>query len=228
MPAVTAHRQDQAAVWFDSPAAQVLLAEAHAQAAALSQRVYGCWGLQLSPSADRARCLPEEPGRRLLRLHPGTGGFAGDLACEAGALPLADGSFSLIYLDHVLETAADPAGLLAELARLLEPEGVLIVAVLNPWSPARWHWRGRGLRAPALGRICGWLEDNDLEVERCLRLGRPRVRGRPLARVPSSRRAGVLAFWRPVNLIVARRRQPGMTPLPLRPALALRPEMWPG
>lgn len=55
---------------------------------------------------------------------------------EAGFEPA---SFDMVILWHVLEHVADPRALLAEIARLLRPGGVLIVAVPNDSSwQARW------------------------------------------------------------------------------------------
>jgi SAM-dependent methyltransferase len=47
-------------------------------------------------------------------------------------LPLADGSFDLAVLQMVLHHAADPAGVLAEAARVLVPGGTLLVVDLAP------------------------------------------------------------------------------------------------
>jgi SAM-dependent methyltransferase len=79
----------------------------------------------------------------LLRFRPGTVGVDVNpqtvAACRAAGLnattmepdrlPFGDGSFDGAVLDNVLEHLADPYPLLAEIARLLQPTGRLLVGV---------------------------------------------------------------------------------------------------
>lgn len=67
------------------------------------------------------------------------------LHCEHDALPFADQALDLVVLPHTLEQAADPHRTLAEVARVLRPEGRLVIVGLNPVS--LWGMRQRLGRA---------------------------------------------------------------------------------
>jgi SAM-dependent methyltransferase len=75
------------------------------------------------------------------------------LHCLPEALPFPDQSLDLVVLPHTLELAVDPHQALAEVSRVLRPEGRVVVIGLNPvslWS-LRQHL-GRARRAVGLGR----------------------------------------------------------------------------
>ena len=55
------------------------------------------------------------------------------------ALPFADDSLDLVVLPHTLELSPDPHATLREVARVLVPEGRLLIFGLNPNS--LWGWR---------------------------------------------------------------------------------------
>lgn len=66
----------------------------------------------------------------------------GRLVCaDAQRLPLADASVQAAVTVATLEFTADPARVLAEMARVVGPGGRLVAAVLNPAS--LWGWAGR-------------------------------------------------------------------------------------
>lgn len=50
------------------------------------------------------------------------------------ALPFANGSIAAAVLPHTLEADAPPSIIVAEAARVLEPEGCLLMSGFNPWS----------------------------------------------------------------------------------------------
>lgn len=56
------------------------------------------------------------------------------LVLEPTALPFAENSLDLVVLPHTLEASADPHATLREVARVLMPEGRLIVIGFNPAS----------------------------------------------------------------------------------------------
>jgi SAM-dependent methyltransferase len=56
------------------------------------------------------------------------------LHCEHDALPFADQALDLVVLPHTLEQAVDPHRTLAEVARVLRPEGKVVIVGLNPVS----------------------------------------------------------------------------------------------
>ena len=93
------------------------------------------------------------------------------LHCLPENLPFADHSLDLVLLPHTLELAADPHLALAEVSRVLRPEGRVIIVGLNPTSlwglRQRWgHVRrwGRGsapLFLPADGEFIGYWRARD-------------------------------------------------------------------
>jgi ArsR family transcriptional regulator len=73
-------------------------------------------------------------------------------------LPFADASFDAVTIQMVLHFAEDPAAALAEAARVLSPEGVLVVADLAPHARADLLERGAH-RHPGFddAALAGWL-----------------------------------------------------------------------
>jgi len=75
------------------------------------------------------------------------------LHCAPEALPFEDRSLDLVVMPHTLELARDPHLALAEVARVLRPEGRVVIVGLNPVS--LWALRqraGRVRRGIGLGR----------------------------------------------------------------------------
>ncbi len=56
------------------------------------------------------------------------------LHCDAEALPFPSGSLDLMVMPHTLELAQDPHAALSEAARVLMPEGRLVIVGFNPAS----------------------------------------------------------------------------------------------
>nr|WP_282453029.1 methyltransferase domain-containing protein [Lysobacter sp. CAU 1642] len=110
-------------------------------------------------------------------LHPGGRGWQGDLSCEAGHLPFGSETFNLVYLLHALEQEADPAALVRECVRCLQPEGLLIALVFNPLSPFRLRWPAGRLRSLSGATLERMLRDAGLTVERRFGAGRLLPRG---------------------------------------------------
>jgi SAM-dependent methyltransferase len=117
-------------------------------------------GLNLEhyPAAVDELVLTEPDPAMLPRLHRRVTELARDgheiaartdiVAAPAGALPFPDGAFDTVVSTLVLCTAPEPAEVLAELRRVLRPDGrlLLIEHVLAPDSPrlARWQRRLNG------------------------------------------------------------------------------------
>ncbi len=93
---------------------------------ALAGRGFGCTGIDRNPHA-----------RDAVAAHAGITLHVGTLA--AARLPSA--SFQVVVLRHVLEHVEDPRATLDEVARVIEPGGLLVVAVPNV---ASWQARGTG------------------------------------------------------------------------------------
>lgn len=225
MPVFAAFRQAPSADadWFGSATAVALLAEVQRETVPQLLRVHGRWGLHLCPAQSFRPRLAANLLREEISLYRSGEHLAGDFFCADAALPLADASLALIYAQHVLETAPEPAESIREWARTLEPEGVAMVLTLNPGGPCRWRWRGHGLRAPWPWQVRAWLEQADLTVERGRYLGRVwSLHGGFEGSDGKGPRRG-LDFLRVAHLTIARRRVHGMTPIrPMRPALALK------
>ncbi|HJV68070.1 class I SAM-dependent methyltransferase [Ideonella sp.] len=97
------------------------------------------------------------------------------LHCEHDALPFADQALDLVVLPHTLEQAADPHRTLAEVARVLRPEGKVVIVGLNPvslWGVrqrlgharlrlAREHGGQRSLFLPRAGEFIGYWRARD-------------------------------------------------------------------
>lgn len=88
-----------------------------------------------------------------------------------GELPIATASVETVILPHLLEFENHHQDILAEIGRVMKPEGTLIVLGLNPWnlhgvfqSPPLYSsfWRGR---VPGYSRIMHWLNDLRFEAE---------------------------------------------------------------
>lgn len=101
-----------------------------------------------------------------------------DLCLDSRAWPWPPDSLDLVVLPHTLERSADPHACLREVARVLIPEGQVLITGLNPWS--WWGWqqtRGqRAARAPVAGaqlpsslmayrRLRDWLRLLGFEVQ---------------------------------------------------------------
>ncbi|WP_374565374.1 class I SAM-dependent methyltransferase [Ideonella sp.] len=104
------------------------------------------------------------------------------LHCESEALPFADNALDLVVMPHTLELAADPHRALAEVTRVLRPEGKVVIVGLNPaslWGArqrlghARLKLAGgqRSLFLPRAGEFIGywrlrdWLRLLNFEIE---------------------------------------------------------------
>jgi SAM-dependent methyltransferase len=74
---------------------------------------------------------------------------ASALLCDSESLPFPEQSLDLVVMPHGLELATDAHRCLAEVARVLRPEGRVVVSGLNPLS--LWGMRQRG------GHVRQWL-----------------------------------------------------------------------
>lgn len=202
-----------------------MLQEVQRQATPELTRVFGHGGLYLRPTAALAPTLSGNLLANVVSLHREGARFGGALACSDGSLPFASGCLSLVYALCVFESSPDPAGLLAEAARVLKPEGVALLVTLNPWGLARLKWGFKGLRSVDPGQFAAQVREAGLEVQRRRYLG-------PLWSAPVGVDLdprggdGPSSRLRLASLVVARRREAGVTPLRSgAPALKLRPGM---
>ncbi len=95
------------------------------------------------------------------------------LLADPVALPFAEACLDLLVLPHTLETSSDPHAVLREAARVLVPEGRLVICGLNPMSLLGLQRRlergnsylpGLGW-GPGYGRLRDWLRLLAFEIE---------------------------------------------------------------
>lgn len=202
-----------------------LLREVQRQAIPDLTRVFGHAGLYLRPTAALEPALPGNLLANVLSLHRAGDAFSGALACDDARLPLASGSLSLVYALFVFESSPDPQALLSEVARVLKPEGAALLLTLNPWGPTRLRWAFKGMKGFDPGQFAGQVAAAGLEVQRRRYLGPIWSAARDTDLEPA-RSSGLAARLRMASLVVARRRDPGLTPLRASaPVLKFRPGM---
>lgn len=121
--------------WFGGGLGRYLLAEEERLVARILPELFGYHALQIGravPDDLLAGCrirhrmvvdagLPEAGGLSALRARP-------------EQLPFAKDSIDLVFLHHALDGAPSPHALLREAARVLIPEGHLLIVGFNPWS----------------------------------------------------------------------------------------------
>lgn len=92
----------------------------------------------------------------------------GLLQCDFDALPFPGRSLDVVVLAHSLEQSRDPHLALAEVERVLVPEGRLLIFGLNPASlwGLRPPWRREACQPIAYRRLRDWLRLLSFEVER--------------------------------------------------------------
>ena len=91
----------------------------------------------------------------------------GVLHCDFDALPFPGRSLDVVVLAHALEQSRDPHLALAEVERVLVPEGRLLIFGLNPGSlwGLRPPWRQQACQPIAYRRLRDWLRLLSFEVE---------------------------------------------------------------
>ncbi|WP_051282938.1 methyltransferase domain-containing protein [Silanimonas lenta] len=201
------------AAWLARPGLEALLLEAQGAWHEPVPAIGGQAWLRLLPRPGWPLAEPEARFARRFTLVPEAGGWAGDWRCATAALPLASGTVSRIDLRFVLETCAAPAALLAECARLLRPEGRLLLMGLNPASPARLRWRGQGLCPLSRRQVLALLATAGLVPLRQACLG-PRWRpsgGLAAESLPAEEGGAGRVAW----AVLALRREAAGTPLRL-------------
>ncbi len=219
MPALQSSRQpaSHAESTLADERMRALLRRCHRDSTPDVTRCSGRYGLFVQPHADDGYVIAAPNLHTRLRLQRDGDGFSGDLRCSESAIPLADDSLALIFMACAFEAARDAVGLAAECARLLEPEGTLLVLGLNPWSPAHLRWMFGGLRVWSPDALRALLTGLGLEIMGCRYLGARWSAGEMSAvDVGAVQIAG--SPLRSGFLLEARRRDPGMTPLRVQSA----------
>jgi len=163
------------AAWLATPLGQYLLAREQEYFDQTVADVFGFNALQLGlPECDFLRT-----SRIPLRIRINREGQQHQVADQIGVLrsdfrelPIASSSADLVVLPHILEFCEDPHQILREVARILVPEGQILVSGFNPWSlwglrrplrptPGDSPWCGRFINLP---RLKDWLALLEFEV----------------------------------------------------------------
>jgi len=155
---VEARQKSNLADWFATPRGEYVLRWEQAQFDSAVEDVFGFNAVQVGlPQFDLLR-QNRIPLRTRVGVDP-----ASDLVADSGALPLATGSVDLVVLPHVLEFSAHPHRILREAARVLMPDGQIVISGFNPlslWGLRRALRRGRN-EYPWCGRFIGLLRLKD-------------------------------------------------------------------
>jgi SAM-dependent methyltransferase len=145
--------------WIQTPLGQHLLEREQRYYDEVVADIFGYNALQLGmPGVDLLR------GSRIpFRCRLGSGAPA-ELLADFRDLPIASSSTDLVLLPHVLEFDEHPHQILRDVARVLMPEGHVVISGFNPfslWGMRRafhhgsdYPWRGRFI---TLMRVKDWL-----------------------------------------------------------------------
>ncbi len=162
---MTKHLKD----WYDNTLGHcVLNAESEHLSQALTS-IFGFYLLQLGLPQQTA-WLEQSPIRHRFCLHTGHESL-GDIQGDFVTLPFQNDSIDAVVLPHILEFHPHPQIILAEAARVLLPEGALLILGFNPWSSfgikkllsrsPDLPWQGKFI---SLYRLSNWLLDLNLEI----------------------------------------------------------------
>jgi SAM-dependent methyltransferase len=156
--------------WLLTPAGQYLLQWERQQLDLAVADVFGYHALQLGWPDIAGLQANRMPHQWLAVAHPTQPAPPGhapqaapqlaqaSLVTDFAALPFAEASLDLLVLPHTLEFSNDPHATLREAARVLVPEGRVVICGLNPTS--LWGWRQRrGHLARRLGMGSLYLPD---------------------------------------------------------------------
>ncbi|MEO8673814.1 MAG: methyltransferase domain-containing protein [Tahibacter sp.] len=186
--------------------------------------VFGRQGLFVRPHAMAPDQICAPMLGRWVCLHTDAAdSLAGDLSCSPQELPFADDSFRVILVQHASERLTDASTFRAELARVLEPGGIVLVVGFHPLSPWRpWlAWQQRHLidrvRPSSASRWRDEFAQAGVLTYSVRRVGGITQPDRALrtAYAPPGGISTLLAPLRPSYLLLARKRVRGVTPLPV-------------
>jgi SAM-dependent methyltransferase len=169
--------------WFDTPPGRYLLDWEHRQFEQAVADIFGYHALQLGLPALDALQANRMPHRWLATCEPmPLVQRPPVLLTDFSALPFPAASLDLVALPHTLDSHPDPHATLREVARVLVPEGRVVLCGFNPaslWGLRQWRdqfcrRRGWGWGEPFLPalpqqigyrRLRDWLHLLDFEIE---------------------------------------------------------------
>lgn len=119
--------------WYFSAQAEQVIEFQRQHLAQLGPRCFGYQAVQIGANPQQALVERIMTQRRAV-LAPGLGMQSPNGVCELAQLPFENDSVDVLYLNHVLEYAANPHWCLKEANRVLADHGSLIISGFNPWS----------------------------------------------------------------------------------------------
>jgi SAM-dependent methyltransferase len=123
--------------WFETPPGRYLLAWERAEFDRAVADMFGFHALQLGlPELDtlRANRMPHRWVALREPVAADVNAVRPALYSDFAALPFEENSLDLVVLPHSLELNTDPHATLREVARVLVPEGKVVICCLNPAS----------------------------------------------------------------------------------------------
>ncbi len=201
--------------------------------------IYGNSGLFLRAHGAAPANLPAHLLGRMVALTLSDAQFDGDVRCAPAQLPFANETFKLLIAQHVFEQMPRPDDCVADIARVLAPEGVALILGFNPVSLWRPWLALNGPRSGPRLRLRSaraWQQMLAREQVDTLQVRYPgTLWPRAESGQPSTSETGLLAtFLGRIGsswLLLARKRRSTLTPLRLRSTqrdVALNPRLAPG
>lgn len=205
--------------WLSTPAGQMLLER---ERLVLDEQLARHFGGFLVHYGYQIEAVPSATQiQRNVRLGPPLAGS--EIVCDEQAWPLCEHAADVVVLQHALDFAQSPHGLLREAAQSVRPGGHLLVVGLNPWSGwgvgSLFSHEPLGLaRCISAGRVADWLSLLGFALEKrcsgCYRppLSSPRWQQRLawLEGLGTRCRAPGAGFY----VLIARKMVVGLRPLP--------------
>jgi SAM-dependent methyltransferase len=151
--------------WFETTLGQRLLSHEQAIYDSAVGDMFGFYAVQMG--SPQINCLQQSRVPNIIA----TGNTTGHVLCESSYLPFAENSIDLLCMPHILEFSDNPHQTLREAARVLVPEGHVMLTIFNPMS--FWGLKKRMIKAKSypwygqffsLSRIKDWLALLGLEV----------------------------------------------------------------
>ncbi len=145
-------------IWFETTLGQRLLSHEQALFDHAVGDVFGFYAVQVG--SPQINCLQQSRIPNIIC----TSNTTGHVHCESSYLPFAESSIDLLCMPHVLEFSDNPHQTLREAARVLVPEGYVILTIFNPMS--FWGLKKRMMKVKSypwhgqffsLSRIKDWL-----------------------------------------------------------------------
>jgi SAM-dependent methyltransferase len=225
-------------MFYTSAPVKALFARELVALAPIVSGIYGNYGLFLRAHTAASAALSAHLLGTTVELALTEKQFAGAARCDPAQLPFASDSFKLLVAQHVFEQIDQADECVAELARVLAPEGVALILGFNPlslWRPWLWLNAPRGPSALHLRSARTWQQLLARESVDTLQVRYPGVllprADLPAATAEVSVLARTLGCLGSSWLVLARKRRSTLTPLRLRTApreLALNPRLAPG